>query len=75
MSDTTAAREPEVYAAPSPLPPTEAELAVWHALSRDEQLTRYREALHHPDRDRIGNATTADVLIRARQRVAARRNG
>ncbi len=72
MADT---RESDVYAAPSPLPPTEAELAAWHALSRDEQLARYREALHHPDCDRIIKATMADVLTRARKRVAARRNG
>jgi hypothetical protein len=69
MVDT---REPNVYAAPSPIPPTEAELAAWQALSRDEQLARYREALHHPDCDRISEATMADVLIMARKRVAAR---
>lgn len=68
-----ATREPDVYAAPSPLPPTEAELASWRALSRDEQLDRYREALHQPDCDRISDVTMADVLTRARERVAARR--
>jgi hypothetical protein len=47
---------------PSALPPTKAELAVWHALSREEQLARYRQALLHPGRERISNAGMADVL-------------
>jgi hypothetical protein len=72
MADT---KEPGVYAAPSPLPPTEAELAAWQALSRDEQLRRYREALQHADCDTISDASFADVLARARRAVAARRNG
>jgi hypothetical protein len=58
---------------PSALPPTEAELAAWRALSRDEQLTRYRDALQGPDAGRASKATMADVLTAARQRVAARR--
>jgi hypothetical protein len=57
-------------ALPSALPPTEEELAAWRALSRDEQLIRYRNALQAPDAAR---ATMADVLTAARQRVAARR--
>jgi len=72
MADT---RDPEVHAAPSPLPPTEAELAAWHALSRDEQLARYRQALHHPDCDRVSGAAMRDVLAAARQKAAARRRG
>ncbi len=72
MSET---RDPDVYAVPSPLPPTEAELAAWRALSREEQLARYRSALHHPDCDRISDATVADVLTKAREQVAARRVG
>ncbi len=58
---------------PSALPPTEAELAAWRALSRDEQLARTREALQAPDAGRVSPATMADVLTIARQRVAARR--
>jgi len=58
---------------PSALPPTEAELAAWRALSRDEQLTRYRDALQAPDTGRVSEATMADVLTAARQRVASRR--
>lgn len=58
---------------PSAAPPTEAELAAWRALSRDEQLARYREALLGPDAERVSEASMADVLVAARQRVAARR--
>jgi hypothetical protein len=58
---------------PSALPPTEAELTAWQVLSRDEQFARYREAVQAPNAGRVGNATMADVLIAARQRVAARR--
>jgi hypothetical protein len=57
----------------SALPPTEAELAAWHALSREEQLARHREALQATDAGRVSKATMADVLAAARQRVAARR--
>lgn len=58
---------------PSALPPTEAELAAWRALSREEQLARTREALQAPDAGQVSKATMADVLTAARQRVAARR--
>jgi hypothetical protein len=57
-------------AAPSPLPPTDAELAAWNALTRDEQLARYREYLSHPDCDRVSSATMADIFNEARARVA-----
>jgi hypothetical protein len=57
----------------SALPPTEAELAAWHALSREEQLARYREALQAADAGRVSEATMGDVLAAARQKVAARR--
>ena len=69
MSTTT------TRAIPSPLPPTEAELAAWNALTRDEQLARYREYLAHPDGDRVSGASMADVLAEARARVAARGRG
>ncbi len=58
---------------PSALPPTDAELAAWRALSRDEQMIRYREALLAPEAGRVSQASMADVLVAARQRVAARR--
>ena len=60
-------------AIPSAVPPTEAELAAWRALSRDEQLARYRAALLASDAGRVSKATMADVLTTARQRVADRR--
>jgi hypothetical protein len=60
-------------ALPSALPPTEAELAKWEMLSREEQLDRYREVLRHPDCQRISGATMDDIRARAKQRAAARR--
>ena len=69
MTDT------KTHAMPSPLPPTEAELAEWNALSRDEQIARFREYLSHPDCDRVSDATMADVLAEGRERVAARGRG
>jgi hypothetical protein len=69
MTETT------TRATPSPLPPTEAELEAWNALTRDEQIARYREYLSHPDCERVSSATMADVLVEGRERVAARRRG
>lgn len=65
--------EVTTYPFPSALPPTEAELVAWRALSREEQMTRYREALLAPEAGRVSQASMEDVLIAARQRVAARR--
>lgn len=59
--------------APSALPPTAAELAAWHALPRDEQIARTRDALLAPEAGRVSEASMDDVLIAARKRVAARR--
>ncbi len=58
---------------PSALPPTDAERAAWNALTRDEQLARYRDVLLSPDAGRITGATMQDVLIEGRRLVAARR--
>lgn len=69
MSTTTA------RAMPAPLPPTEAELEAWSALTREEQVARYREHLSHPDCDRVSDATAAEILEEARARAAARRRG
>jgi hypothetical protein len=60
-------------ALPSPLPPTEAELGAWNALTRDEQITLYRDYLSHPDCDRVSSASMADILAQARANVAGRR--
>jgi hypothetical protein len=65
----------QTRAMPSPLPPTEAELAEWNALSREEQVRRYREALSHPDCDVVTDTTMAEILVEAQARVAARRHG
>ncbi|MDH2380625.1 hypothetical protein [Bradyrhizobium sp. CER78] len=55
--------------------PTEAELAAWAALPRDEQLRRYQEALSHPDCATPTDDSMDDVLAAARQQAAARTNG
>ncbi len=67
MSKTTARPMPSV------LPPSESELAAWNTLARDEQLACFREALSHPDCDRVSNATMGDILTEARARTAVRR--
>jgi hypothetical protein len=54
------------------LPPTQAELAAWHALTRDGQLARYRAYLTQPDCQRISTATMDDIRAEARQRLRAR---
>jgi hypothetical protein len=55
--------------------PTEAELAAWDALSRDEQVRRYQEMFRHPDCNTFTTDTPEQILAAARQQVAARRNG
>jgi len=71
----TKAPDTKARTMPSPLPPTEAEMAEWNALSREEQIARYREYLAHPDCKRVSKASMTDVLIAARERVAARNRG
>jgi hypothetical protein len=67
MSDT------QTKLLPSALPASEAELAEWQSLSREEQIARYREVLEHPDSLRISDSTVSDVLAKARQLTANRR--
>jgi hypothetical protein len=55
--------------------PTEAELAAWADLPRDEQVRRYQEMFRHPDCNNFTTDTPDDILAAARQRVAARRHG
>lgn len=55
--------------------PTEAELAAWAALSREAQVSRYREALTHPDCSAVTDDSMGDILAAARERVAARGHG
>jgi hypothetical protein len=64
---------PVLIPVPSALPPSEAELEAWHALSREEQLARYREALQNSGRKRVIGTSMAIILTEARRRVAARR--
>ena len=54
--------------------PTEAELAAWADLPRDEQLRRYQEMFRRPDCNTFTTETPDDILAAARQRVAARRH-
>jgi hypothetical protein len=55
--------------------PTDAELAAWAALPRDEQLRRYQELFRHRDCHTFTTDPPDDILVAARQRVAARRHG
>jgi len=55
--------------------PTEAEVAAWRALARDEQVRRYQELFQHPDCNAFTTDTADEILAAARQRVAARRHG
>lgn len=58
---------------PSALPPSEAELADWQALSREEQIARFKEFFAHTDCETCTAETAEDIIAAARQRVAARR--
>jgi hypothetical protein len=55
--------------------PTEAELADWTALPRDEQVRRYQEMFRHPDCNTFTADTPDDILAAAKQRISARRHG
>jgi len=55
--------------------PTEAELEAWAALSRDVQMSRYREALTHPDCSAVTDDDMKDILEAGRRRVASRDRG
>jgi len=62
-------------ATPSALPPSEAELAEWNALSREEQIARYREFFAHPDCNTFADETAEEVIAAAQKQAAARRRG
>ena len=55
--------------------PTEAELDAWAALSRDVQMSCYREALAHSDCSAVADEDMQDILEAARRRVASRDRG
>jgi hypothetical protein len=46
--------------------PTDAEIAAWQALPRDQQLLRLRAALADPDCSEVSTSTMSDVLDQAR---------
>jgi hypothetical protein len=71
MSQTT---DKSIRVMPSATP-TEAELAAWADLPRDEQVRRYQEALAHADCSTLTDDSMSDILAAARRRVAARANG
>jgi hypothetical protein len=50
--------------------PTKAEVAAWNRLPAEEQVRRFRQALNHPDNDRISDLTMDDILALARQDAA-----
>jgi hypothetical protein len=60
---------------PSALPPTQAELTAWNALSRDEQVKRYREFFAQADCHTFTEETPDEILAAARARIAARQHG
>jgi hypothetical protein len=55
--------------------PSEAEIAAWQALPRDEQLRRLQLALSHPDCDRVSTATTDDIRAKGQALAAQMRDG
>jgi hypothetical protein len=66
------ATETRTDAVPSALPPTEAELAAWNALTRDEQIARYRAVLTSPPCQTVTTASMDDIRDAARQRLVVR---
>ena len=55
--------------------PSDADIAAWNELSRDEQLRRMREYLTHPDCSTVSTATVDDIVARAQARIDARKHG
>jgi hypothetical protein len=60
------------YTGPAAKPPTEAETAAWQALTREEQVRLYREALAHPDCGVATEDSMAEILAEAQARFARR---
>jgi hypothetical protein len=55
--------------------PTEAEVAAWNTLPRDEQVRRMKAALSHPDCSKVGTASMSDIRERGQALAAKQRNG
>jgi hypothetical protein len=70
MSDTIALPDVMPSAASS-----EAEIAAWQTLPRDEQLRRLRLVLSHPDCDRVSDATIDDIRVKGQALAARSRDG
>ncbi len=52
--------------------PSDADIAAWQALPRDEQLHRLRAKLANPDCATVSTATMGDILSRAQGAVKLR---
>jgi hypothetical protein len=68
MNATTKSRSDEPLSAA----PSEADFAAWDALSREEQVRAYREALTHPDCVAPSGETMDNIVVAAGQRIASR---
>ena len=55
--------------------PSEADIAAWNELTRDEQLRRMREYLTHPDCSTPSNMMVDGILTRAQSRDDPYKNG
>lgn len=55
--------------------PTDAEIAAWQSLPRDEQLRRLRLELNHPDCLIVSTASMADIRAEGHALAMKRRNG
>jgi hypothetical protein len=55
--------------------PSEAEIAAWQTLPRDEQLRRLRLFLSQPDCDRVSEATMDDIRAKGQALAARLRDG
>ena len=54
--------------------PTGEDIAVWNALSREEQTARSRIECAHPDCDAVVDGCMADILALAKERVARKQH-
>ena len=68
----TSMSETKSLATPSSLPPSRLDLEEWNALSREEQVSRYRDALADPECFVVTDKTMDEIRIEARLRFNAR---
>lgn len=54
--------------------PTEADLAEWRAMTRDEQLAAFQELAHHPKTTTPSKRTVDDILAEVRAKRQAKRS-